>query len=55
MNTGFMGNNREFLSNRGFFCDLGEMLQHSFMTTFYPQYLLLHTIICLFSNIPTFR
>ena len=37
MNTGFMGNNREFLSNRGFFCDLGEMPQHSFMTTFYPQ------------------
>ena len=37
MNTGFMGNNKEFLSNRDFFCDLGEMPQHSFMTTFYPQ------------------
>ena len=52
MNTGFMGNNREFLSNRCFFCDLGEMPQHSFMTTFYPQYLLLHTIS--FASSPTY-
>ena len=46
-----MGNNREFLSNRCFFCDLGEMPQHSFMTTFYPQYLLLQTI---FASSPTY-
>ena len=51
MNTGFMGNNREFLSNRCFFCDLGEMPQHSFMTTFYPHYLLLQTI---FASSPTY-